>query len=60
MTESVVSVKPTATISQVAGILQENRIHRILVVEDDVLLGIVSSFDLLGSLEDARAVAQVA
>lgn len=60
MTESVVSVKPTASIAEVATGLRENRIHRILVVENDALVGIVSSFDLLGLLDGALDSAQVA
>ncbi len=60
MTESVVSVKPSAPIAQVAKALRQHRIHRILVVEDDVLLGIVSSFDLLSLFERAQSDARVA
>ena len=60
MSESVVSVKPLASIAQVANAMREHRIHRILVVEDHVLLGIISSFDLLGLLEGAPSAAEVA
>jgi len=51
MTESIVTVPPTASIPEIARVLRENRIHRVLVVKGDVLLGIISSFDLIGLLE---------
>ncbi|MBW2286974.1 MAG: CBS domain-containing protein [Deltaproteobacteria bacterium] len=53
MTESIVSVDPTASIPEVASLLRQNRIHRVLVVKGDNLLGIISSFDLIQLLEEA-------
>lgn len=55
MTESVVVVPETATVSEVARTLRANRIHRVLVVRDHVLVGILSTFDLVGLLERAGA-----
>jgi len=52
MTESVVSVDPGTSIPEVASILRENGIHRVLVVKGDNLLGIISSFDLIRLLEE--------
>jgi CBS domain-containing protein len=51
MTESLVSVAPGASVSEVARLMRENQVHRVLVIEDGGLLGIVSSFDLVGVLE---------
>lgn len=52
MTESIVTVDPTTKISEVASLLRQNRIHRVLVVKGDNLLGIISSFDLIRLLEE--------
>ena len=54
MTENVVSVAPKTPVSDVARILRENKIHRVLVVEKETLLGIISSFDLIRLLEAGR------
>ncbi|MGH0034966.1 MAG: CBS domain-containing protein [Myxococcota bacterium] len=51
MTESLVSVAPSASIAEVAQQMRENRVHRVLVIEDDALRGIVSTFDLVRVLE---------
>jgi len=52
MTESIVTVDPTTPIPEVALLLRQNRIHRVLVVKGDNLLGIISSFDLIRLLEE--------
>ncbi len=57
MTESVVSLRPSASIEQVARAMREHQIHRIFVIEGGELMGIISSFDLL---DRASAEAQVA
>jgi len=59
MTDSVVSVQPSASIAEVAATLRQHRIHRLLVVEDGALLGIVSIFDLLGHVEQGKDGARV-
>ena len=51
MTREIVSVSPRATISEVARTLRHNRVHRVLVIEDDVLVGIITTFDLIELLE---------
>ena len=51
MTENVVAVTPETSVSEVARVLRENKIHRVLVVNRDTLLGIISSFDLIRLLE---------
>lgn len=47
MTPAVFTVKPKDTLEDVAKFLLRGRIHRALVVEDDQLRGIVTTFDLL-------------
>ena len=55
MTRDVVRVAPDATLGAVATALCENRVHRVLVIEDNRLLGIISAFDLVGLLKDDPA-----
>ena len=50
MTTEVVSVGPEATLVEVAGKMVENEVHRLLVVEGDKLLGLISTMDLLRPL----------
>jgi CBS domain-containing protein len=52
MTDSPVQVAPDTPVSELARIMRENGIHRVLVVEGGKLCGIVSTFDLIGLLED--------
>ena len=51
MTSTIVSVAPSAPIDEVARTLLHNQVHRVLVLEDGQLLGLISSFDLIGLLE---------
>ncbi len=51
MTETVASVDVNSAVSEIARTLRRNRIHRVLVVEGDLLRGIISTFDLVGLLE---------
>ena len=51
MVREMVSVSADAEISEVAHIMRNQRIHRVLVVDDGELRGILTSFDLVGLLE---------
>ena len=51
MTDSVVSVDGSAPISTIVEAFLENRVHRVLVVDDGYLEGIISSLDLLALME---------
>jgi CBS domain-containing protein len=51
MTEELVHVSPDMPVHELARTLRENQIHRVLVLEDGSLCGIVSTFDLVGLLE---------
>ena len=51
MSREIVSVGPDATVEEIAHTMREHRVHRVLVCEDRVLLGVVSAFDLLRVLE---------
>jgi CBS domain-containing protein len=54
MSDSAVSVAPNTPVSDVARILRENKIHRVLVISKETLLGIISSFDLIRLLEQGH------
>jgi CBS domain-containing protein len=47
MTKSLVTVEPGATIEDIAKTMLEHRVHRVLVVADGVLEGVITSFDML-------------
>lgn len=47
MSDKVFTVGPDDTISSMAKIMYEKKVHRLLVTEYDKLVGIVSTFDLL-------------
>jgi CBS domain-containing protein len=52
MTRRVISVSPEATIREVARELLSHRIHRIVVMEDDHLAGLVTTTDLVRHLAE--------
>ena len=51
MTEGVVSVSPDASAAEVARTLRKNGLHHVFVIEDGVLRGVVSTYDLLQLVE---------
>ena len=51
MTEGAISVETDAEVSEIARTMREARTHRVVVVEDGAVRGIISSFDLLAVLE---------
>jgi CBS domain-containing protein len=51
MTENVITVAPDAPLSEVARTLRFHKIHRVLVAEEGRLVGLISSFDLIGLIE---------
>jgi len=55
MVHEVIAVPPEEPVDAVARVLVERRIHRVPVVEQGVLRGIVSSLDLVALLAEGRA-----
>lgn len=53
MTPRVVSVDPDASLSRVCQVMVEERVHRVMVTEEDALVGIVSSFDVVRAVASA-------
>ena len=47
MTREVVAVSPHAPIGEVAETMREQHVHRVLVIENRELLGVLTTFDLL-------------
>ena len=55
MTPQAVTVRRTTTVPEVAALLRQHRVHRVFVVEEQGLVGVVSTFDLLECLEKEGA-----
>jgi CBS domain-containing protein len=51
MTNNVISVSPSVPVDKIAALVRLNHIHRVLVLDDEKLVGLVSLFDLIGLLE---------
>ncbi len=47
MSRELFTIEPDATIAQMAKVMYENKIHRLLVTEYNKLIGIVTTFDVL-------------
>lgn len=47
MSRELVTVGPDATVADIAGAMLEHHVHRVLVCEDRVLLGVIGAFDLI-------------
>lgn len=50
MTPTVYSVEADAPVSEVAKLMLDGHLHRVLVIEDNKTVGIISTSDLLGLL----------
>jgi CBS domain-containing protein len=54
MTRPVIGVRPSATLRQIAKLMEERRIKRVPVLDEGRLVGIVSRADLVRQLAGAR------
>lgn len=54
MTRKVIGLPPGASVQEAARLMIENRIHRILVMRDEDLAGILTSTDLMRAIADGR------
>lgn len=54
MTAAVVTVGPEAPLSEAAAAMVSARVHRVLVVDETALVGVVSTRDLMRALEEKR------
>ena len=55
MSRKVLAVTPEDPLTRAARLMRQHGVHRLLVIEDGTLRGIVSSLDLLIAIEEARA-----
>jgi CBS domain-containing protein len=55
MTREIVAVGPDATVDDIARVMLEHHVHRVLVLEDRVMLGVITTFDLLRVLSRVPA-----
>jgi CBS domain-containing protein len=65
MSRTVIGVAPDATPRQAAELMEEKRVHRVLVLDDDALVGILTTWDIVravaaGTLVDRDEAAQSA
>jgi CBS domain-containing protein len=51
-----VGIGPDATIREVAARMLEQRVHRLLVLEGETLLGVLTSFDVMRVLAEVPAI----
>lgn len=52
MTPSVWSMTSATPVQQAARLMFDNRIHRVLIVDDGMLIGIVSAIDIVRSVAE--------
>ncbi|MBW1806490.1 MAG: CBS domain-containing protein [Deltaproteobacteria bacterium] len=50
MAKTIISIPPDTTIERAAYIMQENRINALPVIQDDTLVGIITTHDVMGVL----------
>ncbi len=50
MTTTVLTIGPSALVEEAAAMMCDNFVHHLVVLEREKVVGIVSSFDLLGEL----------
>lgn len=54
MTPKVLTVGPNALVEEAAMLMRDNFVHHLVVVDEEAVVGIVSSFDLLGVIGEAN------
>ncbi len=54
MVPTVVTIGPDATAAEAAQVMRDQRIHRLVVVEGDEVVGILSTFDVIDALIERR------
>jgi CBS domain-containing protein len=52
MSSNVISVSPETSLHDVAALMNEKKIHRVLVVKDQCLVGLISSLDIVRACGD--------
>jgi len=52
MTAEIVSVSPGVSVKAAAAVMRKHGIHRVLVMKNKSLVGILSAFDVVGTVSD--------
>lgn len=60
MSRELVTVAPTASVDEIARTMLDHHVHRVLVCEDRVLLGVLTTFDLIRVLTRVPAIEPLA
>lgn len=55
MSRVVIGVAPTATVADAARLMEEKRVHRLLVLEDGALMGILTTWDVMRTVARGAA-----
>ena len=58
MTEDVLTVGPATPLAEIAERMARDRIHRVVVMEGDKMIGLVTSIDLLSHFPKQPAAAR--
>ncbi|MCC7264449.1 MAG: CBS domain-containing protein [Candidatus Latescibacteria bacterium] len=54
MSTGVITARPDTPVDELAGIMYTNRIHRLIVLEGELLAGIVTTIDILRAVMEKR------
>lgn len=54
MVPDVVTIGPEASVADAARVMREQRIHRLVVVENREVVGLITTFDIIGALVEAE------
>jgi CBS domain-containing protein len=57
MIRNVVTIESDRSVTELAGLMQEGRLHRLPVVEGERLVGLVTSMDIVRAVAEGRLVA---
>jgi len=51
MQHEIITVRPEASVAEVAAVMVKNNIHRVVVTEKKIALGVITSMDILRNLQ---------
>ena len=54
MSSKITSISPEASIKEAASLMLSKRLHHLVVMDDDQIKGIISSFDFLKIIADSK------
>lgn len=60
MTKDVLTVGPDDPVSTAAQVMVENHVHRVFVLDGNLLIGVLSTSNMMGAIADARVMDPIA